>query len=78
MDERKDTGKVIDMQAMLKSMEMEWGKVKDQEMESIKKEVSEEILIHSGPRPETGLENIVITPYSVKKSSSRSEALIAQ
>ena len=77
MDERKDTGKVIDMQAMLKSMEMEWGKVKDQEMESIKKEVSEEILIHSGPRPEAGLENIVITPYSVKKSSSRSEALMA-
>ena len=41
MDERKDTGKVIDMQAMLKSMEMEWGKVKGQEMESIKKEVEE-------------------------------------
>ena len=63
MDERKDTGKVIDMQAMLKSMEMEWGKVKDQEMESIKKEVSEEILIHSGP--EAGLENIVITPCTM-------------
>ena len=112
MDERGGTGKAMDVQAVLKSMEMEWGKVKDQEMESIKKqtvlksmemewgkvkdhemesikkevmdkvdevmeEVIEENLVDSGTKPGTGLDNIVLSTYTVKKSSSRSEALMA-
>ena len=88
MDERGGTGKVMNVQTVLKSMEMEWGKVKDQEMESIKKEVMdkvdevmeeviEENLVDSGPKAGAGLDNIVLTSYTVKKSSSRSEALMA-
>ena len=82
------TGKVMDMQVVLKSMEKEWGKVKDQEVESIKKEVGdvekemeeveremEEEMEEN--KAEVGLDNIVLTTYTVKKSSSRSEALMA-
>ena len=99
------------MQAMLKSMDKEWGKVKEEEIESIKEEVEdvaevekeekemeeemekngvdifqigtsqnmegEENLVDSVPKGKAGLDNIVLTTYTVKKSSSRSEALMA-
>ena len=107
------------MQAMLKSMDKEWGKVKDEEIESLKeekedvenemeevaeeeekeeKEIEEEMeengvdifqigtsqnmegeenLVDSVPKAKAGLDNIVLTTYTVKKSSSRSEALMA-
>ena len=88
MNAEGGTGKVMDMQVVLKSMEKEWGKVKDQEVESIKKEVGdvekemeeveremEEEMEEN--KAEVGLDNIVLTTYTVKKSSSRSEALMA-
>ena len=122
MDAQLGTGNVMDIQAMLKSMEKEWGKVKDEEIEAIKEEVEEvenemeevsegeieekqmeeemeenlvkeeaqvekeeeemeeemeENLVDFVPKAKPGLDNIVLSSYTVKKASSRSEALMA-
>ena len=65
------------MKSVLKSMEAEWENVKDQEMEPAEEEKADFCSKDPLTTPSAGVRNMVIKPYTIKETSSKSEALQA-